>query len=456
MPTWRPPRRVGAWLAAVFATASASLVAFPARSAVTKLQAVGETTIGVTDNAQSAPDVPLPGGSEKSPGAFLVLRPGLNFGVSSPRTVQRLTYTFDYNLYFSRTNSTSSSNRLEYRGFFDLAPTVDATLGASATESDSYATMTLAAPGSGILPLLPGGTGQLFQAEADELVNVQVGVGWRAWERAGLVFGAPLFDSVAPQTLSPTGRVGLEYSWEGTALGAEGRATYIVVRDGVRPDGTPVSLDRKLTLGGVGLARHDLGRYFTSRLEGGALMIRSIERRESRWYPVATAALGYADTAGDATLSYSHGVTTSVLIGQTLVFDEVRLRGGLALDRRARFLVASSAGYQRGQIVDENSRLGANVSILLLDATFGWQLEPWLLVGVRAQHIDQRSDARVVSLPVSFLQNSIMLGAVLRFPPDAAGPGTYRAPQRVDRSDELRGVGATGDEIVAAPSGRAR
>ncbi|HEV8551241.1 MAG TPA: hypothetical protein VGQ57_19470, partial [Polyangiaceae bacterium] len=97
-----------------------------AAHAAVKLQASGETSVGVTDNAQSAPDVPLPGGSSKSAGVFLVLRPGLSLAVLSARTVQRLAYTFDYNLFFTRSTTSSSANRLEYRGFFDLSSRVNA------------------------------------------------------------------------------------------------------------------------------------------------------------------------------------------------------------------------------------------------------------------------------------------------------------------------------------------
>src|SRR5687767_3103228 len=79
----------------------------PVQAAAAKLQAVGEASLGVTDNAQSAPDVPLPGGSSTSAGAFLVLRPGLVLAVLSAQNVQRLAYTFDYNVYFARGASSS-------------------------------------------------------------------------------------------------------------------------------------------------------------------------------------------------------------------------------------------------------------------------------------------------------------------------------------------------------------
>src|SRR5258706_6771895 len=71
-----------------------------------KLQAVGETSVGYTDNIQSSPD--------KSAGAFLVLSPGAVLAVASPSNVQRASYTYSYDLFFARTSASTSTNRLEY------------------------------------------------------------------------------------------------------------------------------------------------------------------------------------------------------------------------------------------------------------------------------------------------------------------------------------------------------
>jgi hypothetical protein len=431
------------------------LVTKPSRAEPPKLQAVAETSVGVTDNAQSAPDVPLPGGASKTPGVFIVLRPGLVLGVLTPRTVQRLAYTFDYDVYFARNATNSASNRLEYRGAFDLGPGVNAIVGAAASESDSYAALTFTPPATGALPFLPGGTTKLFQGNADEMMSNDFSVGWRGWEGAGVVYATPI-SGTAPETLSPNGRLGGEYSWRDNAVGAEARADYTVVHNAVLADGTKVDLERELVSRAVAIWRHDIGRYFSSRLEAGGARLDRLETHKTLYYPTGTAALGYADTYGDATLTYDHAVTTNVLLGQSYLSDAVRLRGALPLDQKAIFSVAASTGYQTGRLLDQNAELATHVSLLLVDVTFGWQTTPWLLLGVRAQHIDQRSDVRVPTLPVSFVQNSIMLGAALKFPPDPDMPGAYRAPQRVDRADELRTATVPDSQTIAAPSGRAR
>ena len=439
-----------------FGAALALLLApAPSAAAPPKLQAVGETSVGVTDNAQSAPDVPLPGGTSKSAGAFIVLRPGLVLGVLSPRSVQRLSYTFDYDLYLTRSATNSAANRLEYRGFFDLSPGVSAVLGAAATESDSYASLSFAAPASGGVPFLPGATTRLFQGSADEMVSDDFTVAWRGWESVGVVYATPL-SGTAPETLTPNLRLGAEYSWLGNAVGGEARADYTVVHNGILADGTQVPLQRQFVSRIVALYRHDIGRYFSTRFDAGAARVDWLETHKTYYYPTGDATLGYADTFGDATLTYAHAITTNVLLGQQYLSDEVRLRGAIPLDQKGTFSLAASAGYQTGRLLDENARLATHVSLLLTDVTLGWQANPWLLVGVRAQHIDQRSDVRVVTLPVSFVQNSVMLGAALKFPPDPDMPAAYRSPRRVDRADELRTATVPDGQAIAAPTGRSR
>jgi hypothetical protein len=432
------------------------LGATSAKAESPKFQAVGETSVGVTDNAQSAPDVPLPGGAEKTAGAFVVLRPGLVAGLLTPRTVQRLAYTFDYDIYFARAATNSASNRLEYRGFFELSPGLNAVLGAAASESDSYASLTFAPPASGALPFVPSSSSKLFQGSADELVSNDFTAGWRGWEGVGFVYGAPIAGADAPETIAPNARFGAEYSWLGNAVGAEARADYTVIHNGVLADGTLVALQRELVSRVVALYRHDIGRYFSSHFEAGVARLDRLESHQSLVYPTGAATLGYADTYGDAELTYRHAITPNVLLGQLYLSDEVRLHGAVPLDQKATFSLAASAGYQTGRLLDENAELATHLSLLLADITLGWQTTSWLMLGVRAQHIDQRSDVRVATLPVSFVQNSLMLGASLKWPPDPEMAAAYRAPQRVDRTDELRTATVPDGQAIAAPSGRAR
>src|SRR5262249_52055179 len=145
-----------------------------------------------------------------------------------------------------------------------------------------------------------------------------------------------------------------------------------------------------------------------------------------------------ATEQGDAELTYGHTVTNNALLGQSLLVDALTLHGELPLTQKSELLLAGSLGYQNGRLLDENAELATRVQVYLADVALGWQATKSLVVGVRYQHIQQASGADTPPLPVSFVQNNVLVGATLRFPPERDMPRAYRAPQRVDRSDEIR------------------
>lgn len=408
--------------------------------AQSKIQGVGETSIGYTDNIQSAPNVPIPGGTGRSGGVFARLSPGVVLALSSRQYVQRLSYTYSYDFFLADTEASTSSNQLAYRAFFDVSPRVGLVVGASAIQSNVYSAIILAPPAAGAANALPPGSGSFLSATADELLSYDVALGWRAYEGAEVTEQTPLFDTVAPRTFITGGRVGVERSWEKDAAGVETRADYSVITGSLLPDGTPAGEQRQIVGTGLGVWRHDWGRSFTSRAEAGALRVQRLNTGHGFWSPTGTAALAYVTEFGDAEAAYAHTVTTNPLLGQTLLVDEVRIRGAMPLTKKGELLVAGSSGYQRGRILDENANLAAHVDAILADVGVGWLATESLLLGLRYQHIEQMSDSRVPPLPLSFVRNTIMAGATLRFPPESEMPRAYRAPRRVDRSDEIRDV----------------
>jgi hypothetical protein len=431
-----------------FSTASA-LVAFAvvssqvgrideARAAEPHLQGVGEARLGYTDNVQSAPDVPIPGSAPKSAGVTTYLSPGLVLALTSRRSVQRLTYTFAYDLAFGPTTLSRASNLIGYRALFDLSPSWEIIVGASAIQSNSSSAILIAPPGAGAVNAVPTGSGSFLVATADELLSYAPAVGVRAYQSATVSEQTPIFDTVAPRTFAVGGRLGLERSWETDALAVEPRVDYAAITGSLRPDGTPAGEQRQIIGAGVGIWRHDWGRSFASRLEAGALRAERLNSDSGMWEPIGTAAFAYVTAFGDAEISYNHNLTTNLLLGQFLQVDEARLRGGVPLTKKGEILLGGTTGYQRGLILDENLNDAAHVNLLMLDVGVGWQTTQSLLLGIRYQHIDQMSDVRTPPLPVSFTRNSIMVGAIFHYPPDNEMPRGYRAPQRVDRSDEIR------------------
>jgi hypothetical protein len=428
--TRRPTIVVALLLAA--ATHSAAARAAP------KLQAVGETTLGYTDNIQSAPDTPLPGGASKSAGEFLMLSPGVVLAYASGSQIHRLKYVYSYNLYFQSRSASSSSNRLEYGGFFDLSPRVSLLVGAAAVQSNRYSAILFMPPGAGTVNALPSDAGAFLSASADETVSVDLSPDWRTYETARVAVQTPLFDTVSSKTVAPGGLVGIERTFERNAVGAEARVAYSIIEGSVRPDGTVLGVQRQIIGTGVALWRHDWSQAFTSRVEAGALRLQRLNTGRGFWHPTGTAALTYTMGLGEAELSYSHTATNNPLMGQTLLLDTVTLRGGIPLTKKGDVVVAAASGYKGGQLLDEYTNAQVRVDALLADVGIGWQVAPSWLLALRAQHFQQWSDARVQRLPVSYSRNSILASVTFQLPPDKEMPQAYRAPRRVDRTDELR------------------
>jgi hypothetical protein len=358
--------------------------------------------------------------------------------LASERSVQRLKYTYTFDLFLQTPNVSTSSNRLEYTAFFDLAPRLGLVVGASAVQSNFSSSVFLTPPGAGAVNALPAGSGSFLAVTGDEVMSLDVARGWRAYEGAAVTEQTPLFDTIAPRTFAPGGRAGVEKAFERDALGVEGRVDYSVVENSLAPDGTALGTQHQVIGTALALWRHDWGRVLTSRVEAGALRLQRLDTGRGLWEPVGDAVLAYTTAVGDAALAAGRAVTTNPLLGQTFLTDQVSLRGAVPLTSKGEVLLAASSGYQSGLILDANAEPAARVNAFLLDAGVAWQIAPSLLVGLRYQHIEQVSDTRVPPLPLSFVRNSLMIGATVRFPPDKDMPRAYRAPQRVDRSDEIR------------------
>jgi len=398
------------------------------------LQAIGESSIGYTDNAQATPT----DAQAHNSSLFWMLSPGAALVLASLRQLQRLSYRYEYDFYFNSTTSSSSTNRLDYRGFFELSRRVNLVLGANATQSDRFSKVAFAAPGAGAVGALPAGTGTFLQGALDQSLSADLAEGWRGFQSAYALFDTPVFDTVAPKTAGGGLRLGAERSFLADAVGIEGRGEYVVVSGSVRTDGTPADVQRQLSGGGVARWRHDWSRDVTSSAEAGALRVERLNTDRGFWTPTGAATLAYATEKGDAQLGYAHTLTTNALLGQSLLVDEVRLRGDLPLTSKGELFVAGSCAYQYGRVLDQNTDLATRVRVILADLSIGYQATKHLQIGARYQHIQQKSGADTPPLPVSFVQNNVLVGATFRFPSERDLPRAYRAPRRVDRSDELR------------------
>jgi hypothetical protein len=193
--------------------ASFALWSGPALAADPKLQGVGQASVGVTDNIQSAPEQPLPGQASRSAGAFTLLSPGLVLALATTRAVHRWDYTYGFELLFANTSASTSSNQLGYHSFFDLSPRTSLVLGANAVQTNRYSAFIFTPPGYGAVGAVPTGSGSFLSTSADELLSYEITFGWRAYQGATGVVQTPLFETVAPRTFSPVARLWLSGGW---------------------------------------------------------------------------------------------------------------------------------------------------------------------------------------------------------------------------------------------------
>jgi hypothetical protein len=413
-----------------------------------KFQVTGDGSLGYTDNVQSAPTEPVAGVAPRAGGAFAVLRPGAVLALNTPQLLHRLSYEFTYNLFFGASGANTTSNRLEYRGFYDLSPRTTLVVGSSAVESNPDMATTL-----GGTAILPGATA-FVAGTGDALLTYDLAPQWRTWQGVSVLAQAPLFETTAPRTAELGARTGLERAFSEDALGIEARASYTVIAGGFLFDGSPAGTQRQIVAAGVASWRRDWGRQWSSAIEAGGMRVERLSTGRGFFYPTGSAALAYANDFGDAELSYAHRTTTNTLLGQFLLVDEVRLRAGLPISASPALSFVTSSSYQRGRLIDDQADLAAHLAALLLDAGLGWQAIDTVLLSVKYQYVQQWSDADRPPLPLSFVRNAVTLGATVKFPPDAQMPRPYRAPRRIDRSDEVRDGDVPPAPRDAAPTPR--
>lgn len=433
--------------------AAVTLLSAPHALAEIAIQGVGEASVGFSDNAQSAPEPPLEDGPSRGAGAFFLLSPGVVFATASAQAEQRLTYRYEYNLSLADSHATTSVNRLEYLGFFDLAPRLQLLLGGMASVSSGYSALSFVGTAAGGLSPVPTGSAALLGLTVDETLQWDMAPGWRGYEGVTFSMQTPLFDTQAPTTLSPRLRLGAERSFRFNAVGAEARGEYTVISEGLDFNGEPTGQQRQFVGTGVATYRHDFGYLFTGRAEVGVQRVQRLNSGEGQFFPTGAAALGYATDTGAAQLSYRRSVTANALLGQFSENDEVRLYGGVPLTRKGELFCAANAAFQRGSLLDPNLDDAIDLEIWLADVSLGYRATDYLTLGLRYQHVDQYSskDPPVRGLPVTYYRNDVMIGATVVFPPERQMPRPYRAPARVDGGDEQRDSPAPEESLPRSP-----
>lgn len=423
------------------AIACAGVFSTSPAGAVDKLQIVGQTSLGYTDNVHSSPDEPVPDVPPRSSDFFAVLSPSLVLARATPSQSLTLRYTFAANLFLEQYRATSFSNRLEALGHFSTSEHSELLLGAGITQEQPYTSPTFADVATQTLRAAIPTTESYVVVRADETFRLELDRFWRALQGASAGLQTPtdpaLVDDL-PTTWEAGGRLGVErLIGYDDAVGTEVRSRYTRINNAVGRGGVLLGDLSQVINEYVGIWRHDWGRYVTSRLEAGAVHVIPISRPGEFWHPAGAATLAYTRDEGRADLTYTHTVRTNLLLGQLVLIDEVALHGAVPLDEDDDVWLSSSVGYQQGRLLGPDGELQTEVDVILGDVGVGWEVADHVGLGLRYQHITQMSDATLPPLPLSYDRNTVMATLTLKWPPDREMPRRYREPVRVDERDDL-------------------
>ncbi len=411
-----------------------------------QLQGVFEGSIAWTDNIRATPDDPEPGSLvlPATADVFAVLSPGIVYAVEERDRAFRLGYRYTANLYFEHSETNAFANMLDWESFWILSSRTRLLLAASVTQSHFHSAGTLASSSATALNAIFPGTSPFIMGRAAQTLTLRPWNHWRLMQAAAANVLTPVFaDTEAATTLVASNRFGADYFFRHDALGAEIGAEYARVSGRVDPTGfTPGDTQSQIISRALARWRSDWGRHFFSHLDAGPVHVYLLERNRHFWNPAGTASLGYTRREGDLSLTYRRDARTSLFLGQTFLINEVTLRGALPLSEDPEVDFATSAGYQRGRLIDANGDLATPIRVWLADVSLSWLALDHLRLGLRYQHAQQETDATRPPLPLSYVRNTVMATASFYYPPEREMPRRYRPPLRVDAED------ATDDPLI--------
>jgi hypothetical protein len=412
--------------------------------AKTSLQAQLTASAGWSDNVNNSTST---GGTPRSDFTF-VLSPGLVLTTGSPRAVQQLAYNFGATLFARESTADSFSNVVSWSGFFLPSKTTTFGLNAGLTQSRLNGFSAAAESSSTQLQVMPTGAANLLTAVAGQRFGWEFHPGWRL-EQA-ITFGAtiPLERQSGRNNQYVTPALSLQKSWSRDLGALDVALTYsnyeavrgpVVAEDGtVQPDGILVPRQQTLFNQGMLRWRHDYGRFVTSELGAGAVVILNAVDGSGRIIePIGLAAIHFLYEVFQSDLSYQRTAAPNTLVGQSFLSDAVTLRAVTLLGRRTGLSLAGSVGYDHARQIDAvKGQVNGLTDLIVADATLNYM--PRVEVGLffRYQYLDQiGNDNGAPGAIASYRRNTLLLGIRGVYPGAASAVVPKGASRRVDGSD---------------------
>jgi hypothetical protein len=330
----------------------------------TSLQALLGASVGVTDNVASAPSNPPPGTAGPEADALFTITPGLALTTGTPRAVQRITYLFNGIFYARHTEADTYTNSLTWLGFF--LPTKKIILGTNfaigegrqSTFNNAAASTspTLIVQPAAILDLLTVNAGETMAWELTRRLRLVESLGFsESW----------YIDHLPLQGITQTipGRAGLEYYFAHDVIGASLDVSYtnflaqlgpVTEADGsVDPNGVVSPEQQQLALTPLAHWRRDFSYFINVRADLGAVVVFDPSNVQNKTIePAGGAGINFSSRLARFDLSYTHGITTSLLLRANYLTDTVAFRATVLFADHSRWSGSAGAGYSYDRQLD--------------------------------------------------------------------------------------------------------
>jgi hypothetical protein len=433
------------------------------------LHLLGNGMAAWTDNVFSAPDEPvIEGAPEREADFYYQVRPGALFSYETPRMVHELGYDLEANFYQDHGDAGSLTHRVGWRGFFLTSPNTEVNTSASFSTGDINSLISRNQANQGGQATLPGGNVEFVQADVTEHFSLQVTRPLRLTQGAL----ARRFETKDDFNTTSTGMeiggsLGVDRAWRDDSLGLVLSTTFVQLERRTPetvPDDDPsaydVAGDDSMNLQAVVSWRRDLGRHWSSVIDGGVTALVPLdEGDELVLQPTVGGQLAYFPDWGSASLQVRRSVAPNLYLAQNTITDAAILSAWLPLPwltsdpALPRLTFMASGGAQRTQIIDlENGEIADGLVMLTGDVAVAYTPMNAIAFSVRYQHIRQNADDMTL-LPMQtnfdYTRNTVMITAYARWPDRLAGEIPQRESLRVDRSDTT----AVGEETNATPEG---
>jgi hypothetical protein len=439
-----PSKRATFAAAALFsltpATASAQLAA--------SVHAVGEASIGWTDNALSQPratqSVQVGQGTQTAQGGvveatFLTFRPGAFVVIEGRKTLQRVQYTFTSTHYLGHSEANSTGHQLSYNMLYALSKRSELIGGVGATYGNQniFNLMRQPASNAGGTAVPPGNLSFLTIAAYQSYTHDYT-TDWR-FIQSSAISAYSVIDVTPPQPTRFTidERVGTERRFGRNSLIGEVSASYLATT-ALEYGGFRTPFQSQLLTGITGRWRRDLNDHFSSELSTGVTTAFNPSDTSTITGPVIGGALRFHDDYGEATVGYNRSFTPNVFLGQIFYGDSVFANGTVPVFEETTHLrFSTGAGMGWSNLVDANvGRLTSTLRVFSADVALTWDAHNGIYASLRYQYYNQKGNPDDDRPLFDFTRNSAFFTIGGTFPYEYGRSTVPREPStRVDRSD---------------------